>query len=562
MDFLEVFVALDVAVLEVLEDGSCRPQALLPKWCHRVGLRAGRTIRRQALEERLPYLSTFLIDAEAFWSRSATGSLNSEVWMQRDLDGNELALGVTAVLAGTRRFLLLALGGAHLEESYTVLQRLRDKALAYERLDSRTRQVQLHSREIERLNRLKSEFIAGMSHELRTPLNAILGFSELLVQGRAGPLNSRQLEFLSHVKGAADHLLALINDVLDLSKIEAGRSELHCEYFSCQQALDEVLHGLRTHATQKGVHLTTPVEECQVYADRLRFKQIIYNLVSNALKFTPQNGSIVVSAAVREGSVWLTVADTGIGISPEDQASIFDKFYQVRSATPVREGAGLGLAISRRLVEQHSGRIWVESEPGRGSRFSFTLPLGPAAVAGPDQPAGTVDAGASAVKVRALWVALVEDDPSARVLMEAMLAPHRVRCYDTGAAAIREIPLTKPDVILMDISLPDMSGVDVLRRFRALKTMRQVPVIAISAHAMSGDREKFLAAGFDAYFSKPITDAGALQHTIERLNEQAVCGRKDRQTIPSDRTSAVRPRLAPDKPRTGRPKVRPSNAHD
>jgi len=517
MDVLGVFVALDVAIVEVLPDGSCRLPPALPAWCKLLGLQVRRTVARQTLVERLPYLATFLIDADALWGSAKDGSLNSETWVQRDLDGNELAISVAAVLTSARRFLLLYRGGSHLDEHYTVLQRLRDKGLAYERLGSQTRRVQEHSREVERLNRLKSEFLVSMSHELRTPLNTILGFSGLLIEERAGRLNPRQQEFLSHVKGAADHLLALINDVLDLSKIEAGHSELHPEHFTLYEALTEVLPGLRALAVQKDIDLATPAGELVVYADRLRFKQIVYNLVSNALKFTPRGGRVALSASASDAEVCFTVADTGIGIPPEDRDSIFDKFYQVRSATPVQEGAGLGLAITRRLVEQHGGRIRVDSELGHGSRFTFTLPLPPGPMEELDRPADAAAPGIVPRPGRLLNVALVEDNPSARVMMEAMLAPHRVTCYETGAAALRELPKIRPHVVILDISLPDMSGVDVLKGFRSLKGSRNIPVIALSAHAMSGDREKFLGAGFDAYFSKPVTDPAGLQRAIEQL---------------------------------------------
>lgn len=517
MGALGVFVALDVALVEVLPDGACLLPRALPAWCKCLGLQARRTISRQALEERLPYLSTFLIDADAFWDSGKDGALNSETWVQRDLDGNELAISVAAVLTRAGRFLLLSMGGSHLEEHYTVLQRLRNKGLAFERMESQARRVQAHSREVERLNRLKSEFLAGMSHELRTPLNSILGFTDLLLKERAGALNPRQHEFLSHLKGAADHLLALINDVLDLSKIEAGHSEIYCESFALQQALDEVLPGLRALAAQKGIDFATPAEELLVYADRLRFKQIVYNLVSNALKFTPRGGRVTLSVSVCDPEISFTVADTGVGIPPEDQGSVFDKFYQVQSATPVQEGVGLGLAITKRLVEQHGGRIRVDSKFGHGSRFTFTLPLPPGPVAEPDRPASTLEPSTPAPPSPLLDVALVEDNPSARVMMEAMLAPHRVTCYETGAVALRELPKTKPHVVVLDISLPDMSGMDVLNGFRSPKASQNIPVIALSAHAMSGDREKFLAAGFDAYFSKPVTDSAALRRAIEHL---------------------------------------------
>lgn len=528
MEFLEVFVAIEVAVVEVLRDGSCRLPAMLPRWFKSLGLRPNRTVRRSTLEDRLPYLSTYFIDAEVFWSKGAIGALNTETWIQRDLLGAELAVGVMAVLTPNYRFLLLG-PAMHMGENYNTLQRLRDKGLAYELLDSEAQKIGIRSREIERLNRLKSEFLASMSHELRTPLNSILGFSDLLLQGRAGAINPRQHEFLGHLKRAADHLLALINDVLDLSKIEAGHSELHCEHFVLHEALDEVLPALRESANQKGIDLTTPSDLFRVYADRLRFKQILYNLVSNAVKFTPRGGRVDLAVDFRGGEICLTVADNGIGISSEDQNSIFDKFYQVSSATPVREGSGLGLAIAKQLVEQHGGKIWVDSEPAHGSRFTFSLPLPPVPVSELDRSSSAEDTPIANGQTRPLNVALVEDNPSARVMMEAMLAPHHVTCFDTGATAVTEAPNTNPHVVVLDISLPDMSGIDVMKNLRFSKAMRNVPMIALSAHAMSGDRERFLAAGFDAYFSKPIADPSGFKLAIEQLVARGKRSRKPNQ---------------------------------
>lgn len=515
MEPLEVFAALEVAVIEVLHDGACRLPSILPPWFTTLGLRRNSTVKRSTLVNRLPYLSTFLLDAETFWRAGKIGSLTTETWVQRDLRGEEVAIGVTAVLTAKHRVLLLC-PALHLQESYPILQRLRDKGLAYEALDNEARQLAARSREIERLNRLKTEFLASMSHELRTPINSILGFSDLLSLGRAGGMNPRQQEYLAHIKAAAQHLLALVNDVLDLSKIEAGYSDLHYEYFTFHEALDEVLAGLRELAGQKEIELILPSEPFHIYADRLRFKQVIYNLVSNAVKFTPKGGCIGIQATIGNQYVDITVADNGIGISSENQKLIFDKFYQVPSTAPMREGSGLGLAIAKRLVEQHSGKIWVESQPGSGSRFTFSLPLPPETVILPDRPADSPGHSA-ARKPQRMHVALVEDNPSTRVMMQAMLAPHHVTSYETGTAALQNVAKAGPHLVITDISLPDMSGIDVMKALRSSSATRRVPIIALSAHAMSGDRERFLAAGFDAYFSKPITDTAAFHRAIEEI---------------------------------------------
>jgi PAS domain S-box-containing protein len=249
-------------------------------------------------------------------------------------------------------------------------------------LSATNQQLELRNREVERANRLKSEFLASMSHELRTPLHTIIGFSELLAEEFEGPLNEKQKRFVSHIHKDSLHLLELINDVLDLSKIEAGKLELNPETFDAGEAVEEVLASARSLAAQKsiGVDSQTPFG-VKLHADRVRFKEILYNLLSNAVKFTPDGGRVWVETETQFGSVLaITVADTGIGIPAEEHESVFSKFYQVGATTKgVREGTGLGLAITKRLVEQHGGRIWVESEPGRGSRFTFALPLGSSA---------------------------------------------------------------------------------------------------------------------------------------------------------------------------------------
>jgi PAS domain S-box-containing protein len=238
-------------------------------------------------------------------------------------------------------------------------------------------ELEMTNRELERANRLKSEFLASMSHELRTPLHTIIGFSELLGEELEGPLNEKQHRFVQHIHKDSLHLLELINDVLDISKIEADRLELRPEAFDFTALIAESLASVRSLAEAKS-HILESASDVPtaVEADRLRIKQILVNLLSNAIKFTPEGGRIRVEARVRDSFVVVSVTDTGIGIPVEEHDSIFDKFHQVGETTKgVREGTGLGLAITKRLVEQHGGRISVESEPRRGSTFVFTLPL-------------------------------------------------------------------------------------------------------------------------------------------------------------------------------------------
>jgi PAS domain S-box-containing protein len=241
-----------------------------------------------------------------------------------------------------------------------------------------TRELESRNREVERANQLKSEFLASMSHELRTPLHTIVGFAELLAEELEGPLNQKQHRFVNNIHQDSLHLLALINDILDISKIESGRLELHCEAFDIASVLEDTVSSLRPQGVAKSIRIETNLLKPQaIFADRLRIKQILYNLLNNALKFTPAGGRVQVGAAMRDGFLEVSVSDTGVGIPQDQHEAVFDKFYQVGTTTKgVREGTGLGLAITKALVEEHGGRIWVESQPGKGSRFTFTISLG------------------------------------------------------------------------------------------------------------------------------------------------------------------------------------------
>ena len=239
-----------------------------------------------------------------------------------------------------------------------------------------TGELEARNREVERANRLKSEFLASMSHELRTPLHTIIGFAELLQEGHEGALNESQKRFVNHIHRDSEHLLELINDVLDLSKVEAGQLTLKREIYPLIRSVGEALDAIRPGAAAKGIMIDERGErDSLVDADPLRVKEMLYNLLSNAVKFTPEGGKVWIETAEEAGFVRVTVGDTGIGIPAEEQENIFDKFYQVGNTTRgVREGTGLGLSITKELVQMHGGWVEVESTPGQGSRFIFTLP--------------------------------------------------------------------------------------------------------------------------------------------------------------------------------------------
>jgi two-component system, NtrC family, sensor kinase len=240
------------------------------------------------------------------------------------------------------------------------------------------REIEEKSRQLEVASQHKSEFLANMSHELRTPLNAIIGFAEVLTERMFGELNEKQEEYLKDIHASGQHLLSLINDILDLSKIEAGRMELEVTDFDLPVAIDNAITLVRERAGRRAITLGCTIGERvgMIRADERKVKQVLLNLLSNAIKFTPEGGRIDVRAGVNDRIVEVSVTDTGVGIAPEDQQAVFEEFRQVGTADKKVEGTGLGLALSRRFVELHGGRIWVKSQVGQGSTFTFTLPVG------------------------------------------------------------------------------------------------------------------------------------------------------------------------------------------
>ena len=365
--------------------------------------------------------------------------------------------------------------------------------------------LELQNREVERATRLKSKFLASMSHELRTPLNAIVGFSDLLAEQTAGQLNDKQKRFVNHIKQGSSHLLQLINDILDLSKIEAGQLELRCEDFQIENALPEVLSTIRPLAMAKNIQVQHGLEtNWAVYADRVRFKQILYNLISNAVKFTPKAGRIVIDCRGDGNLVRISVTDTGIGIRAEDQAVIFEEFRQVEGAVDAtHEGTGLGLAITKRLVEQQGGTISVESEPGKGSRFTFTLPAGfrtsPSPLPLGESANASSALGASPAKPLIL---VVDDEIPARELLASYLdSEYRIVMAESGSEAVKRAWELRPDAITLDVFMPGGNGFDTLVALRKAPEMANIPIIIVS---IVDQRQVGFALGAADYLIKPI----------------------------------------------------------
>ena len=382
------------------------------------------------------------------------------------------------------------------------------------KLGAANKELELRNREVERANRMKSEFLASMSHELRTPLNAIIGFSDLLAEQTAGALSSKQQRFVNHIQQGARHLLALINDILDLSKVEAGRLELNRENVSVGTVLADVLTGIRASAAAKNIVVHSSIgPDVTVFADRIRFKQILFNLLNNAVKFTPDGGRIWVEATERRGRLTVSVSDTGLGIPIEEQEAIFDAFHQASATTKgIKEGTGLGLAITRRLVEEHGGRIWVESEPGKGARLSFTMPAGRALTeAGALKDAG-VD-GMGAPRERPL-VLVVDDEAPARELLASWLEPEGYQLIMAGssAEALAKAAEHVPDAITLNMLMPGKGGWDTLYELKKTPVTAGIPVIVVTVV----DEPKIgLALGAAEYLVKPV-DKDVLLESVRR----------------------------------------------
>jgi PAS domain S-box-containing protein len=377
-------------------------------------------------------------------------------------------------------------------------------------LKSANRELDLRNREVERATQMKSKFLANMSHELRTPLNAIVGFSDLLADGIPGDLNPKQKRFVNHIREASTHLLQLINDILDLSKIEAGQLELRCEDFQIKDALPEVLTTIRPLAMAKNIQIKQDLEkDLIVYADRVRFKQILYNLLSNAVKFTPSAGRIAIDCREDGNSVCISVADTGVGIRAEDQAVIFEEFRQVEGpAGTTQEGTGLGLAITRRLVEQQGGRISIESEFGKGSRFTFTLPAGfkgPQTPPVNEPPSPSIVAGENRGKPLILEsILLVDDDPGTLELLEETLrsAGYETESVCSGTRALEVLSSKLVSAVLLDLSMPGMDGFEVIRHIRQEPALRELPIFVMTAKNLKRDELAVLNRETQALFHK------------------------------------------------------------
>jgi PAS domain S-box-containing protein len=399
-----------------------------------------------------------------------------------------------------------------------------ERALLAERVKERTAELNAANAELVRAARAKNEFLAAMSHELRTPLNAILTVSEGLQEQVFGPLNEKQLNFLHIIEESGRHLLVLINDILDLSKIEAGKVELETAPVVVSLVCQASLQFVRQSAHEKQIELSFDLDSqvATIEADERRLKQILVNLLSNAVKFTPAGGRVglEVKGDAEQGVLRFCVWDTGIGIAPEDVARLFQPFVQLDSRLSRQySGTGLGLSLVLRLVDLHGGSVGVESAVGKGSRFTVSLPWGGNnRVTRGESDRATEEEASPGVTVSSphpVTILLAEDNEAHIAATSAYLQAkgYRVILARHGHEAVQAAEVERPDVIVMDIQMPGLDGMEAIRRIRDLPSpcegegagVRVTPILALTALAIPGDRERCLAAGADEYMSKPVS---------------------------------------------------------
>jgi signal transduction histidine kinase/ActR/RegA family two-component response regulator len=382
-----------------------------------------------------------------------------------------------------------------------------------ERIRQRTAALEKATVQALAASKAKSEFLANMSHELRTPMSGVLGMIDIVLEGR---LDSQQREQLLTAKNCAVSLLALLNDILDLSKIEAGRMILEEVPFDLRQVIAESIDAVRPSAQAKQLALRMLIQpelSTGIVGDPLRWRQILQNLVGNAVKFTLE-GSVEVRVRLEPRPEWpalvVEVADTGIGIPPEKLSTIFDQFTQADGSISRRfGGTGLGLAITKRLVTMMGGEIAVESAPGRGSTFRVSLPYRPVSLLGerPRAPSSeqTFPGPSNEDSPRAT-ILIAEDNLVNQKVVSAILRRHgfRVELAGHGGEALAILERIPVDLVLMDVQMPVVDGLEAVRRIRSDPRWKDLPVIALTAHAMAGDRDRCLASGMNDYITKPV----------------------------------------------------------
>ncbi len=393
-----------------------------------------------------------------------------------------------------------------------------------QKVAEKTQILSLANRRLEEMNRLKSEFLANMSHELRTPLNAILGFTDLILDQQTGPINEQQESYLSTVHISGQHLLNLINSILDLSKIEAGKMELFPEEFYVQDVVEFALSLVGPQASKKKIKLQTDIQEGvrTLVADQTKVQQVLQNLLSNAVKFTPEGGIVKVEVTQDSDSITFAVKDTGVGIAPQNQQRIFKAFIQVEASYTRRfEGTGLGLALVDHFVRMHRGRVWVESEEGKGSTFLVRLPRVQSA-----DPAAAPFAEAATLVSHGDSVLVIEDDPTAQQILAQYLKETgcEIRFASSAEEALVSVRERRPALVTLDVLLSGESGWKLLADLKDDPATADIPVLVISS---VDERGIGCAFGVEDYLVKPVNR----QQLMQRLSGMGLTHRAGRRKV-------------------------------
>jgi signal transduction histidine kinase len=485
-----------------------------------------------------------------FWQRCGTGIEVQEVSLEELQDEQRsrqawpliesdqcLAwlVGKEAVAGG----LSLGLRSALVERSIQQLLTVVRQARQLQQLHGQQQQLRSRNHELAKISQLKSEFLANTSHEIRTPLSSILGFTHLLREQGYTPGNPKHQEYLRIILTSGQHLLALINDILDLSKIEANQMDLQGEMLAVEPLCRTGLMLVQEKANDKGLQLKLEIgsQISQMFVDPLRLKQMLFNLLSNALKFT-SSGEVGLSVVSDDADLRFTVWDTGVGIPPEQLALLFKPYQQLPVTAAQRgEGTGLGLTLTKKLAELHGGRVEVTSEPGKGSRFTIVLPRQPlvelplpGAIAPTPVSVNTLTTVTQSTvpkrakrprkMVRSYHVLLVEDNTHNAHLIIAYLCKlgYEVTWTKSGEEMWRSLSNSLPAMILMDVNLPEKGGLTLVRELRDNPRYAQLPIIVQTAMAMMGDRETCLESGANDYVAKPL-DLQKLADTLAKYSD-------------------------------------------